>query len=98
MTAFRVEFLFEIGSPSVPLEVSREVLGRSFTLSHDGLPVQITLPRQANDFLFWRPFVPGEYRALIDWGARVKCRYMLCAFLSILMAISLRPCLWKAKR
>ncbi len=69
MTAFRVEFLFEIGSPSVPLEVSREVLGRSFTLSHDGLPVQITLPRQANDFLFWRPFVPGEYRALIDWGS-----------------------------
>jgi hypothetical protein len=72
MTAFRVEFLFEIGSASVPLEVSRETLGRSFTLSRDGMPVQITLPQQPNDFLFWRPFVPGEYRALIDWGDEGK--------------------------
>lgn len=67
MTEFRVEFLFEVGPPSAPLQVSRETLGKSYTISREGLPIQITLPQRADDFLFWRPFVPGGYRALLDW-------------------------------
>ena len=33
---------------------------------HEDMPVEITIPQGVNDFLFWQPFVPGEYRAVLD--------------------------------
>ncbi len=68
MSVIRVEFLFEIGSASAPLRVRRDTLGKSYSLSHEGLPIQVTVPERVNDFLFWRPFVPGGYSALMDFG------------------------------
>jgi hypothetical protein len=66
MTAIRVEFLFQVSSPPAQLSVTRDALGKSYTLSHEGTPVEITIPRRADDFLFWRPFIPGEYSAVFD--------------------------------
>lgn len=66
MTAIRVEFLFQVSSPPAKLPMERDALGRSYVLSHEDMPVEITIPQTVNDFLFWRPFVPGEYRAILD--------------------------------
>jgi hypothetical protein len=68
MTTISVEFPFNVGSVSAPLRVAREVLGTQYQMSCDGMLVQVTLPRREDDFLSWRPFVPGGYRALLDWG------------------------------
>jgi hypothetical protein len=69
MTAFRVEFLFEIGKPPAQFCVTKDTLGKSYSLSHDDLPIQIDIPRRSGDFLFWTPFIPGEYHALSEVGA-----------------------------
>ncbi len=66
MTAIRVEFLFQVSSPPAQLPMRRDALGKSYSLSHDGMPVEITIPRRRDDFLFWRPFVPGEYYTISD--------------------------------
>jgi hypothetical protein len=66
MTEIRVEFLFQVSSPPATLPMKRDALGRSYALSHEDMPVEITIPQRVNDFLFWRPFVPGEYRAVLD--------------------------------
>ena len=68
MTAIRVEFPFEVATPPATFLVTREALGKRYTLSHEGLPVEIAIPQRANDFLHWRPFVPGGYHALMDFG------------------------------
>lgn len=66
MTSIRVEFLFQVSSPPAQLPVTRDALGKSYALSYEGMPVEITIPQGVNDFLFWQPFVPGEYRAIFD--------------------------------
>ncbi len=68
MNAIRVEFLFRIGPPTAPLAITKDMLGRSYRLSRNGLPVEVTLPTQEDDWLWWRPSVAGEYRTFIDWG------------------------------
>jgi hypothetical protein len=66
MTAIRVEFLFQVSSPPATLSLKRDTLGKSYALLYEGMPVEITIPQRMNDFLFWQPFVPGEYRAIFD--------------------------------
>jgi hypothetical protein len=66
MTSIRVEFLFQVSSPPAQLPVTKDALGKSYAFSHEGMPVEITIPQGVNDFLFWQPFVPGEYRAIFD--------------------------------
>jgi hypothetical protein len=68
LTKFHVEFLFQVGDIPTPIYVTRDVLGTTYRLSHDGLPIQVEIPRERNDFLFWTPFVPGEYWAVRDIG------------------------------
>ena len=68
MTEFRVEFLFQVGDIPTPIYVTRDVLGATYRLSHDELPIQVEIPKERNDFLFWTPFVPGEYWAVRDIG------------------------------
>src|SRR6266700_1913769 len=69
MTAIRVEFLFQVSSPPAQLPVTRDVLGKSYVLPQEDMPVEITIPQQVDDFLFWQPFVPGEYRAILDMAS-----------------------------
>jgi hypothetical protein len=48
------------------LPVKKDALGKTFTFSLESTPVEVTIPQGPDDFLFWRPFVPGEYRAVLD--------------------------------
>ena len=66
MTDIRVEFLFQVSSPPAQLPVKENALGKTFAFSLESTPVEVTIPQGPDDFLFWRPFVPGEYRAVID--------------------------------
>jgi hypothetical protein len=68
MSVLRVQFLFRVGPPNEPLAITKDLLGKTYEISHpDGL-VEISLPTCPDDWLFWQPFIPGEYRTFIDWG------------------------------
>jgi hypothetical protein len=69
MTALFVGFPFDVAGHLEPLRVRRSLLGRQYHFVRDGVDVQISIPQRHDDFLYWTPFVPGEYRALIDWNA-----------------------------
>ena len=66
MTDIRVEFLFQVSSPPAQLPVKPDALGKTFAFSVENTPVEVTIPQGPHDFLFWQPFVPGEYQAVID--------------------------------
>lgn len=67
MTSIRVEFLFQVSYPPAQLPVKRDALGKKYAFSFESTPVEVTIPQTPDDFLFWRPFVPGEYRAVLDF-------------------------------
>jgi hypothetical protein len=69
MTKLLVGCPFTVGRAGRPFEVSRDVLGTQHHLQVRGHDVLVAAPKNKDDFLYWKPFVPGEYQAIIDWGA-----------------------------
>jgi hypothetical protein len=68
MSTLRVQFLYMIAPWTAPLHIARDALGTSYEIFHPDGPIEISLPRRPGDWLFWEPFVPGEYRTFNDWG------------------------------
>lgn len=68
MSVLRVQFLFRIAPPTAPLIIAKDLLGKSYEIPHPDGPIEISLPKRPEDWLFWKPFIPGEYRTFTDWG------------------------------
>jgi hypothetical protein len=60
-----VEFLFQVSWPPAQLPMSSDALGKTYNITLQDMAVEITIPRERDDFLFWKPFIPGEYQAVL---------------------------------